>query len=321
MPRAYSADLRGRVLTACEDGLSPAEAAARFRVSERTVYDWRRQAREEGRRHAKPRAGGRRPVVAGTEDTLRALVAARNDATLAEYVATYRGRTGRSLSRSAMCRTLRRLDLPRKKKSLRAEERDRPEVVAERAAYAAQVGRLAPDRLVFVDEAGVTTRMVRTHGRAPRGRRATGAAPAGRWRRLTVLGALARTGVTAAMSVERATDTAVFLTFLDRVLIPELVRTKPEAVVVLDNLAPHRAPAVRARLERAGLGVLYLPRYAPDLSPIEPMWAKLKQLLRTAAARTVAALDAALGDALARVTPADARGFFRHCGYAPAAAD
>ena len=169
---------------------------------------------------------------------------------------------------------------------------------------------------MFVDEAGARTGLVRTPARAPRGRRAAGAAPAGSWRRLTVLGALAEDGVAAAMTIEAPTDTAVFLAFLDQVLIPELVRTKPDAVVVLDNLGAHKAPAVRARLEAAGLGLLYLPRYAPDLAPIEPMWAKVKALLRAAAARTVAALEAAVADALAAVTARDARGFFRGCGYA-----
>ena len=85
--------------------------------------------------------------------------------------------------------------------------------------------------------------------------------------------------------------------------------------MVLDNLSPHRAPAVRRRLEAAGLELILLPRYAPDLNPIEPMWAKVKAALR-AAAHTVAALEAALAAALDRVTPADARGFFRGCGYA-----
>jgi transposase len=169
---------------------------------------------------------------------------------------------------------------------------------------------------VFVDEAGVTTAMVRTFGRAPRGERAHGTAPAGTWRRLTVLGALAAGGVAGAMSIERATDTAVFLAYLDRVLIPELRTARPDAVVVMDNLSPHRAPAVRQRLEAAGFELLLLPRYAPELNPIEAMWSKLKGLLRAAAARTAAALEAALADALARVTPSDARGWFQHCGYA-----
>jgi transposase len=203
-----------------------------------------------------------------------------------------------------------------KKKTLRAAEQDREEVRAERAAFGARLGPIDPRRLVFVDEAGVTTAMVRRHARAPRGRRAHGAAPAGRWRRLTVLGALGADGVAAAMSVEAATDTAVLLAYLDHVLIPELRRTRPDAVVVMDNLSPHRAPAVRRRLEAAGFELIYLPRYSPDLNPIEPMWAKLKEVLRAVAARTAAALEAALAAALARITPDDARGFFRGCGYA-----
>ena len=169
---------------------------------------------------------------------------------------------------------------------------------------------------MFVDEAGVTTAMVRTYGRAPKGQRAYGTAPAGTWRRLTVLGALGAGGVAGAMSIERATDTAVFLAFLDHALIPALTRTKPDAVVVMANLSPHKAPAVRRRLEAAGLELLLLPRYAPDLNPIEAMWAKVKEVLRAQAARTVEALEAALAAALDRVTPADARGFFRGCGYA-----
>lgn len=205
------------------------------------------------------------------------------------------------------------------KKTLRADERDRDDVRDERTAFAERVRGVAPDRLVFVDEAGVTAAMVRGHARAPRGQRAHGSAPAGRRRRLTVLGALGADGAAAAMTIERATDTAVFTAFLDHVLIPELVRTKPDAVVILDNLSPHEAPAVRARLEAAGFELLYLPRYSPDLSPIEPMWAQLKAALRAAAARTVPALEAALADALAGVTPDDARAYFRHCGYpAPA---
>jgi transposase len=117
------------------------------------------------------------------------------------------------------------------------------------------------------------------------------------------------------MTIERATDTAVFLAYLDRVLVPELRARQPDAVVIMDNLSPHRAPAVRERLEAAGFELILLPRYAPDLNPIEPLWAKLKAALRTAAARTVAALETALADALARITAKDAQGFFRSCGH------
>ena len=161
----------------------------------------------------------------------------------------------------------------------------------------------------------MTTAMTRRHARAPKGRRASGAAPRGHWRRVTLLGALGTEGVVAAMSIEAATSTAEFLAFLDQVLIPELVRTKPGAVVVMDNLSAHKAKAVRARLEAAGLRRLDLPRYSPDLSPIEPCWSKVKALLRAEAARSVPALDAALGPAPDAVAAQNARGWFRTCGY------
>jgi transposase len=105
-------------------------------------------------------------------------------------------------------------------------------------------------------------------------------------------------------------------TYLERVLLPELRRTKPDAVLVMDNLSAHKAAPVRALLDASGFAYRYLPRYSPDLNPIEPAWAKVKNLLRKAAVRTVDGLHAALGPALDAVTPQDARGFFRHAGYA-----
>ena len=155
--------------------------------------------------------------------------------------------------------------------------------------------------------------MTRRYARAARGRRATGKVPRGRWKRLTVLGALARDGVLASMSVAAATSTAVFLAFVERVLAPAL-RGRPDAVVVMDNLAAHKAGRVRAALEAAGIDYRYLPAYSPDLNPIEPCWSKLKGHLRAKAARSLDALDAELGPALATITAEDAQGWFRLCG-------
>ena len=201
------------------------------------------------------------------------------------------------------------------KNTLRAAEQDHPEIAAERERLRKQVAEIGADRLVFVDESGITTKMTRTHARAPRGQRAHGAIPFGSWRRLTVLGALSRMGVVAAMSVEAATSTPVFLAYLEQVLVPELKQVKPDAVVVIDNLRPHKAGAVGHLLEAAGLGLLYLARYSPDLNPIEPGWSKMKTHLRAKAARTTEALAAELGPALDAITPNDAKGFFRHAGY------
>jgi transposase len=177
------------------------------------------------------------------------------------------------------------------------------------------VGGVAPERLVFLDECGVLTGMVRLHGRSPRGERARGTAPCGRWTRLSVLGALGREGMLAAMSIEAATSGAVFHAYLERVLLPELRRSKPDAVLVMDNLGAHKTPKVRELLDRSGFPYRYLPSYSPDLNPIEPAWAQVKAELRRVAAHEESALHRALGPALDRVSADNARAYFRHCGY------
>jgi transposase len=199
-------------------------------------------------------------------------------------------------------------------KTLRAAEQDRADVAERRASWHADLAGIAPERLVFIDETGVDTRMTRAYGRAARGRRVPGKVPWGHWRRLTVIGALALDGVVASMSITAATSTAVFLAFVEQVLAPAL-RERPGAVVVLDNLAAHKAEVVRAALEAAGLGHRYLPPYSPDLNPIEQAWSKLKARLRAEGARSREALETALGPALATISPQDAQGWYRLCGY------
>ena len=180
---------------------------------------------------------------------------------------------------------------------------------------AQETGGIAPEQLVFLDECGVLTNMARLWGRSARADRPLAAVTCGHWTRLTVLGALGTGGMVAAMAVEAATDGAVFHAFLDRVLLPELRRTKPDAVLVLDNLGAHKTPEVRDLLDRSGFAYRYLPPYSPDMNPIEPAWAKVKSELRRVCARTADALHRALGPALDSVTARDASGFFRHAGY------
>ena len=176
------------------------------------------------------------------------------------------------------------------------------------------IERADPGHLVFLDESGLDTRLTRTHARAPRGRRAVGRIPGGHWRRLTILGAIARDGMVAVMTVTAATSTAVFVAFVEQVLAPAL-RARPKAMLVMDNLAPHKAAAARKALDCAGLAHRYLPPYSPDFNPIELAWSKLKEALRQVRARTIDALDAAMPAALASITPDDARSWFQHCGY------
>ncbi len=188
-------------------------------------------------------------------------------------------------------------------------------MAAARRAWRVETGRIAPERLVFLDECGVLTNMARLWGRSPHGTRAVGTVPFGHWTRLTVLGALGTGGMVAAMATEAATSGAVFLAYLEQVLLPELRRTKPDAVLVLDNLGAHKTPAVRDLLDRSGFAYRYLPSYSPDMNPIEPAWAKVKSELRRVGARTAEALHQALGPALDSITARDASGFFRHAGY------
>ncbi len=187
-------------------------------------------------------------------------------------------------------------------------------MAAARAAWQAAAPTLAAEDLIFVDESGVATNMVRAYGRALGGRRAVGAVPHGRWERLTILGGLSLAGLVACLAVEGATDTAVMSAFVEHALVPAL---RPGQTVILDNLSVHRAARVRRLIEAAGCRLLFLPPYSPDFNPIEPTWSKLKTLLRGAGARTTDALHAALTTLVDAITPSDARGYFRHCGYAP----
>lgn len=155
--------------------------------------------------------------------------------------------------------------------------------------------------------------MTRRYGRAEGGQRLNDSTPA-KWRTVTLLGAVGIKGWVATMAIEAATDTDVFLAFLDHALCPQL---KPGDVVVMDNLSAHKVDGVRDRITSAGAELLYLPPYSPEFNPIEKCWSQLKQHLRAAKARTVEALDAALDRALAMLTPFQAEAYFGHCGYKP----
>jgi transposase len=122
-------------------------------------------------------------------------------------------------------------------------------------------------------------------------------------------------GMIATMTVEAAANGTIFVTYLEQVLLPELRRRKPDAVLVMDNRRVHTTAQVRAALDRSEFVYRYLPAYSPDLSPIEPAWAKVKSVLRRVGARTTESLQEALGPALDSITPQDAVGCFHHCGY------
>lgn len=152
--------------------------------------------------------------------------------------------------------------------------------------------------------------MTRLRARCVGGGRIHEATPGGHWKIMTILGAMSLRGIVAAMTIEEATDGDIFLAFIQQVLCPAL---QPRDVVVMDNLSSHKLAAVRTSIERAGAELLYLPPYSPDMNPIEKAWAKLKELLRAAQARTRQELEQAISDALKRITPENAKAWFRLC--------
>lgn len=155
--------------------------------------------------------------------------------------------------------------------------------------------------------------MTRLYGRAPRGHRVVGSIPQNWGHNVTMLAALSATGVDATMTIEGATDTDVFCAYVCDVLSPTLVTGD---IVVMDNLSAHKAQRVRELIEARGARLVYLPPYSPDFNPIERCWSKIKTFLRAAKARTGDKLDEAIKLAFETITEADARAWFKHCGYA-----
>ena len=127
-----------------------------------------------------------------------------------------------------------------------------------------------------------------------------------------MIGALRLDGSTACMTIEGSSDTDVFQAYVRHVLCPTL---RPDDLVIMDNLSPHKGDPVLALFEAAGARVRFLPAYSPDLNPIEKMWSKIKTFLRSTEPRTPAALVAAIAAALETITPQDALNWFASCGY------
>jgi transposase len=187
-------------------------------------------------------------------------------------------------------------------------------VKARREAWFELQPDLDPAKLVFVDETGATTKMARLRGRSPRGERCRTAVPHGHWKTTTLVAGLRLDGLSAPMLIDGAMNGAAFTAWVEGLLVPTLA---PDDIVVLDNLPAHKVTTARTAIERAGATLLLLPPYSPDFNPIEQAFSKLKALLRKAAARTLAALDKAIAEALDAFSPAECANYFTNSGYEP----
>jgi transposase len=165
---------------------------------------------------------------------------------------------------------------------------------------------------VFIDETAVTTKMVRHHGRCPRGERLVAHVQHGHWKTLTLVAALRIDGLTAPYVIDGAMDGPSFLAYVEQVLVPTL---RKGDTVFMDNLRTHKIDGVAELIEAAGAKVRYLPAYSPDLNPIEMAFSKLKSALRKGATRTVKALMKLIGKLVKTFAPDECANYFRHAGY------
>ena len=239
------------------------------------------------------------------------LVEETPDMTLAEIAAHLESKHGVRVSQSTVWRFFHRRGITFKK-TAHASEQQRPDVLQRRRAWVETQPDLDPERLVFIDETGASTKMARRSGRAARGHRCRAPVPHGHWKTTTFVGALRLSGMTAPMVLDGAMHGAAFLAYVEHVLVPTL---KPGDIVVMDNLACHRSAVVRNAIRQAGAELRFLPPYSPDFNPIEMAFSKFKAYLKRRAARTIPELWEAIGQATDIFTSPECENYFAAAGY------
>ena len=300
MTKPLSNDLRERLVSAVDSGLSRRSAARRFGVAASTAIKWVNRWRRTGDVGPRPQGGDHRShrIEAHAEEIL-ALVDETPDITLGEIAAHLDAGHGLTVAQSTVWRLLDRHGMVQKKPR------------TPRATASAQPD-LKPERLVFIDETGASTKMARRYGRAPRGERCQAPVPHGHWKTTTFVGALRLEGMTAPMVLDGAMHGAAFLAYVEQVLVPTL---KPGDIVVMDNLPAHKPIAVRTAIEVAAAELRFLPPYSPDFNPIEMAFSKLKAFLKKTAARTVDDLWDAIAQGIDTFTPTECENYFAAAGY------
>ncbi len=308
--KAYSQDLRQRVLRAIDSGESQIETAEAFAVSVPTIKRYLRQRRETGHVLPKGIEGAscqKRSGVAGPlESAMRG--PSRRDARRALLPVPSRTWHRREHSQHQSCQSGSGMDA--KKKTLRASEQND----ATRATWREQMKQLLSQDLVFVDETGSHIAMTPLYAYAPRGQRAKGSVPRNYGAMMTLIAKYATQGMGEAFLLDGAADGAAFEIYVEQLLAPSL---RPGQLVILDHLSIHQGPRVKQALEAKGCRLLFLPAYSPDFSPLEEAFSKVKTFLRRPGARTREAGHSAIAQVLLLITAQDALGWFAHCGYPP----
>lgn len=194
-----------------------------------------------------------------------------------------------------------------------ATEQARPDVARRREQWIKYRPGFVPSRLVFIDETWTKTNMTALRGWSPRGQRLKADAPFGHWNTMTFIAALRADRVEAPWLIDGPINAERFLIYVQKVLVPTL---KADDIVIMDNLGSHKAKAIRQAIRSVGARLVFLPKYSPDLNPIEQMFSKLKTLIRKAQARTVEGAWKSIGEILNEFKPDECANYLVNSGYA-----
>ncbi|WP_076612137.1 IS630-like element ISRel6 family transposase [Rhizobium etli] len=311
MTRPYSNDLRERVIAAVVDGQSCRVVAERFNIAISSVVKWSQRYRATGSVSPGKMGGHRRRVLEPHRAFIVEQIEQTSHLTLHRLKDELAAR-GVSVSHNAIWQFMRREGLSFKK-TLFALEQGRADIARRRARWKAWQDRFDPKRLVFIDETWIRTNMAPLRGWGPRGKRLRGFAPHGRWRTLTFLGALRCDKLTAPCVFDGPINGECFHAYVRQQLIPTL---KPGDIVILDNLGSHKAKAIRDAIRAVGARLWFLPKYSPDLNPIEQAFAKIKHWMRQAQKRTIEETWRYLGILADTIKPEECANYFSNAGYA-----
>jgi transposase len=310
---ALSMDIREKVMKAVAGGMSRRQAAARFDIGPATAVRWAKRVETTGEVAPLKMGGDRRSQrIEAHADFILAQIEKKPDMTIMELREKIRERHGVGVGYGTVWRFLARHRITRKKKTGHASEQEREDVAAAREAWFEGQLDLDPLKLVFIDETAISTNMARRFGWAPQGERCRASVPFGHWKTKTLIAALRFDRIDAPMTIDGALDGAAFLAYVEQVLAPTLSAGE---VVAMDNVRMHKVAGVREAIEARGASFLHIPPYSPDFNPIEKPFSKIKSILERIAARTVDALQAAVGEALRSFTPQECMNYFAASGY------
>jgi transposase len=307
MPIA-SKELRERAVAAYKTGaFTQQQLADAYRVHYKTIQNWLKADAKGEPQAPKPRGCRQRIFTKDEEVELLKIIRDEPSITLEKIKLKFH----KTCNVSVVHRTLLKLGMTYKKKTLRASEQEREDIKHAREEWKQWALECAKGSLVFIDESSAKTNMCPLYGRSLRGKRCYGSAP-GSWHTTTMLSSLRLNGDTECLVFDGAVDKKMFKAYMEDMLLPTL---QTGDTVIMDNLSVHKNSFDTEKFASKCIRIKYLPAYSPDLNPIEKMWSKIKGILREYQATDADSLFNAIGEAFRSITPSNAQGWFKGCGY------